>query len=547
MSDDLRIAEITLVNYRQYYGTVTIPFPEKSNAFSIIIGGNGYGKSNLWNAIHWCLFENEPHLKSGNTSIINNKYIKEQHQNKMITSVQIVMESGNKKYRIRRQIEGLLEEPLKYDKNDILMLSTEDKVPYGFEIINRDNSTLFQISENGGAWKTQSDTRSFERLVNQFIIPESLSHFFILDGEFLQDLFSKMSEIKSGITQISQIDVMEETLNSVMNAHIPKPSRIGREAEKIQAAIDQHEQYLRSEERGVVQKSRTQHIYGTEDRMHATGTPYKEDLETSIRNIKERIKEIDKEMSKSNIENKTMLKQQYNSKRGLKKEIEEKLKTAEKSLRESIVHNGPFILCKSSIERSTDLIRGEMTKGNLPNSSKRMFVKDLLNSEICLCGTSLSNGTDVRKSVEKQLERITGDTQYDLADKIRFHNEKFLENYDSTIQYINEYMDRIQKDGATLQILEDEIKDIEYKMPKDSEDYSMLIDEKNSLERERDEQLQELGRVKNDIKDHTRDHGDEIRRLRTVNARSDEEKKVHIAQRQVPPCAVKAACHEKTM
>ena len=36
-------------------------------------------------------------------------------------------------------------------------------------------------------------------LVRRLIIPENLSYFFVLDGEFLQELFDRLREIKSGI------------------------------------------------------------------------------------------------------------------------------------------------------------------------------------------------------------------------------------------------------------------------------------------------------------------------------------------------------------
>ena len=56
----MKIFEVEIENYRQYKGTNSISFsidPEKN--FTIIEGDNGGGKSNLMNAINWCLYGDE--------------------------------------------------------------------------------------------------------------------------------------------------------------------------------------------------------------------------------------------------------------------------------------------------------------------------------------------------------------------------------------------------------------------------------------------------------------------------------------------------------
>ena len=228
MRDELRISQITLNNYRQYYGKVTVEFTTKKNAFSILVGTNGAGKSNLWNAIHWCLFGIEPHLKSADKPpIINKKYLQEENNGLFETYVEIIMTAGNDKYRIKRSLEGLLH-GFERDNNGLIIMSNEDPVPSGFEIMNRDKSELFQISENGGAWKTQNNEHNFRNLVTEHIIPENLSKFFILDGEFLQDLFSEFENIKSGIDQISQINIVNKTIENARGIRFPLPPGVGK-------------------------------------------------------------------------------------------------------------------------------------------------------------------------------------------------------------------------------------------------------------------------------------------------------------------------------
>lgn len=58
----MRFNSIILKNYRQYRD-VTLAFPKiKKTDLHMIVASNGVGKTNLMNAINWCLYGDEPHL-----------------------------------------------------------------------------------------------------------------------------------------------------------------------------------------------------------------------------------------------------------------------------------------------------------------------------------------------------------------------------------------------------------------------------------------------------------------------------------------------------
>ena len=59
----MKIHKIELENYRQYRGEHTIELStDDAHNLSIILGANGAGKTNLLNAINWCLYGDEPSL-----------------------------------------------------------------------------------------------------------------------------------------------------------------------------------------------------------------------------------------------------------------------------------------------------------------------------------------------------------------------------------------------------------------------------------------------------------------------------------------------------
>ena len=112
MSEEIRFVKIEMKNYRQYYGTNKIEFVERDQGFTVIYGKNGEGKSNLLNAINWCLYEIEPHGIKENESnesdnlklpIVNTKYITEiNNGTKAEVKVDVWIKKGGTIYSITR-------------------------------------------------------------------------------------------------------------------------------------------------------------------------------------------------------------------------------------------------------------------------------------------------------------------------------------------------------------------------------------------------------------------------------------------------------------
>lgn len=94
----MRIESITLHNFRQFRGDVTINFEKAlGKDLHIILAKNGVGKTNILNAITWCLYYKESHLADPSISIcpLNANIINEAHSiNKKIdtVSVKLVLE-----------------------------------------------------------------------------------------------------------------------------------------------------------------------------------------------------------------------------------------------------------------------------------------------------------------------------------------------------------------------------------------------------------------------------------------------------------------------
>ena len=524
MRDEMRIEQITLNNYRQYYGKVVVRFAAKENEFSIVVGANGAGKSTRWNAIHWCLCNEEPHLKSDKKPpLINKKYLRENVGGFLTTYVEIIMVKGHDKYLIRRSLAGLLEH-LEKDDNGMIRLSKENPVPTGFFIQDRDKSELFQISRNSGAWETKNQSHDFRNLVHEHVIPENLAKFFILDGEFLQDLFGEFENIKSGIDQISQINVLNKTIEETRNVKFKQPKGAGKISE-ITENINMYERRLASEDKfGRKMYSDTKTVYGTEDSMHAMGNPRKDDLEKSINNMGKELTELGRKIADSNAKTKLEIKDRYANTRQKKKDAETELKTMIQNHIGSILASGPLIMCKPSLVAATASIKAEMDKGKLPNTYKRMMVGDLLAKNTCLCGTALENGTDARRHVEHEMERISDQVQYDIANDMRVNNERFLDGYDGMLQRLDQERESIRIKKKGLDSLSEEMQSLGRRLPENDSDYADMIKRHDELDALRGGYQRELGSYETEIRQWTEAKANETRRYQVAEKRGRENK-----------------------
>ena len=69
----MRIESIEIKNYRQYQN-VFFKFDKNTpNDIHVIIASNGVGKTNILNAVNWCLYGDEPHTSGTDSDVSTDK------------------------------------------------------------------------------------------------------------------------------------------------------------------------------------------------------------------------------------------------------------------------------------------------------------------------------------------------------------------------------------------------------------------------------------------------------------------------------------------
>lgn len=237
----MRIESIEIQNFRQYRN-LSFKFPHSNgeNDLHIIFANNGVGKTNVLNAITWCLYDTEMHLGDKNTAlaILNNQKVQELRTHlpeggSVIGEaiVKITFSSDDASEKILFQRVG------KFNVSTDAVISVDTK----FTIMHFIN----------GEWNSIESEEETLSLVKRNV-PEEIHEYIFFDGEHLENYFraGQSDNIKNGIEELTQAVIIEKAeaafnnyLTGVLNPQIANSSvkdisTAQKELDKIQEAID---------------------------------------------------------------------------------------------------------------------------------------------------------------------------------------------------------------------------------------------------------------------------------------------------------------------
>ena len=509
MSTEYKIVEVRLNNYRQYYGDTMVRLTSQNDRFAAIIGNNGAGKSNLLNAINWCFFHKEPHTQQRKgLPIINIKCIEEaEEESRIDMSVSVILEQGTTKYNISRRLAVIKHVLEKEPDGEYRMTDLEDclnasaPVPVGLEKILNLSTSTFQRSKNGGPWEDQTKSHDFESVVNQ-ILPEPLSKFFLLDGEFLEKFFEGKQSINEGVKQISQLNVLEETLSHMTRVKSSVRNNYDdHTVNKLEDKIKLHEKWLQSVDDNGNEELVDEVIPGTDVQYHKNGEPREKDLNSALTYLNtERINIRNKLYEQGKKSNADLHKEKTELLNKLDIDNEE-LDEIVKQQRDLLINESPKIMLNLALKTTINMVKVEIEKGKLPNHSKIVFADDLLLKERCICGTSLKIGTDARDNVESMRASVYDDVDLDLANDIKYSNERYVGKMTEIEKMIGKNTLKIDELGNGLRKIHEKISVIEGDIVEDSDDqYLQLTQQGQRVDRDYSKVQSELIEIRSEIR-----------------------------------------------
>jgi len=240
----MRITDIYISNYRQYQ-EIHLDFPKnKEHDLHVIIAQNGIGKTNLLNAINWCLYGDEPHLGDAGKSLPKfNLEAKKQNLSNGITKAEIVVkiiaEDEKQHLEFSRSLLVKLDDYYEYEPDFRVSITP----PTGDTVIN--------------------GNKEAEDCVDRYM-PKKIRQYFYFDGEQLHNYFTgdNNTNIKETIHAISQVDIVtrvKERLTKIISDKAKGPGKGDEELDRVNKDISEYENKINEIEH---------HISSLEDQIH---------------------------------------------------------------------------------------------------------------------------------------------------------------------------------------------------------------------------------------------------------------------------------------
>ena len=215
----MRFSSVKIRNYRQYR-EVDIEFAKTTNYdMHAIIATNGAGKTNLLNAVNWCLYGDEPHLQNKNEAltICNLDAIadaEEMGEENCVVTVTINAEHGDKEYVFERT----------------QTVRVKSKFPTSAPTL-----TVKYYDDDGNLLIVEGDEAN--EIVESHV-PRRIREYFFFDGEQLSNYFRDTGEskhIKDSIHEIAQVNILTAAKNHLESIRKAYEKQCGSNAPEIQS------------------------------------------------------------------------------------------------------------------------------------------------------------------------------------------------------------------------------------------------------------------------------------------------------------------------
>jgi DNA sulfur modification protein DndD len=418
--DFISFLSIEIFNYRQYKN-IKLQFEKKEYDVHLIVASNGVGKTNLLNAINWCLYGDEPHVSGSNITIdtslnklpiCNIKALDERKYSDEETcpvSVSIVAEDNDNKYVFERSIDV-----------NVITRNQVGKDRFGVKKVNSKGEVVFL------------DDDSALELINRFL-PKSIREYFYFDGERLLNYFdnstSKSANIKDSIYEISQVNVIDK-VESHLNEFIKKYSK---KIKKLSPEL---------EKKGAIYEDLLEKVKNKKMEI--------EELKVQIQKSKEQIKLKNDFINgtESVVEDNI----RYNQNKDRILFLEEKLETANFELIKFVRYYSKLLFLYDCNLNTSKYINKHTSNSNVNPVISMGLIKDSLEEHKCrICGSELND------SAEEYLEKLVNTVNSNKTVEKMFE----IKNDIKRSLVIENYENDKEKCFKDISIIKDEISDLE--------------------------------------------------------------------------------------
>lgn len=428
----MRIESIEIENFRQYRKEkFTFPHVKGKKDIHVIIGENGEGKTNILNALTWCLYGEELHLGDKNTALdnINSQYVDElrkRNQKNGCAKVTVVMsvDDGEKVTFMREGHYSINQSKIQKHKSVVMVTYKKGE---DFEYSDKDLDYAIQVSR---------------------YVPKEINEYIFFDGELMDQYFKseQRGNIESGIKNLTKASVIEKTKNSLNS-------------------------YARLEIAPVLRSDG--------DKKVSLAQANLESIENNYKNQQEKVGIIVKQIqnAKTEVERLTgiihgldNLKEKTDRLAFLEEEsdrLKEELRKYNKDMMEFVRQNYVYIALYPALKEFKNYIDKQESNGNLPPKIDKRLVESIRESKVCaVCGNVLD--TEHLQHVLAILRKLEVSTATSAA----------LNRASSAL---NSFFDKIKQYPKEKEKLIRNKKDLQIRVANNEEEYRKMSNELRSI------------------------------------------------------------------
>lgn len=320
----------------------------------MIIGENGEGKTNILNALTWCLYGEELHLGDKNTAInkINSQYVQElrnHSQKNGETKVTVVMsiEDGGKITFMRTALYSITQSNVIETKQDVIAIA----------------------NENGGN-KIIEKKDDYEMYVSRYV-PKEINEYIFFDGELMDQYFKseKRGNIESGIKDLTKATTIEKTKNALNS-------------------------YAKTEIAPILKSNGDSRVSEAQANLESE-QKRRDDQQEKVGLILGQIKKAEEEIEKltGKIQGFDTLKDKTDRLEELEEEsdtLKRRLMKLNEDLYEFVRQNYIYFALFPALKEFRNYIQSQESKGNLPPKIDKRLIQSIIDSKECaVCGNHL--------------------------------------------------------------------------------------------------------------------------------------------------------------
>jgi len=470
----MKIESIKFKNFRQYRDAkIDFSYMPEDRCITIIQGPNGGGKTNIMNAITWCLYGKELHLgdKYKGLPIINTITLKKLVPNQIIdVIVEITMIDNRRNMIFRRTLD--------YKKLPGKLQSEPIKTPGARYETEGKLEVFYQAGRN---W----DLAAQPKYRVQRLLPQAIQEYFFFDCERLNTYFQNPypERIKDEVFKISQLGVFQEVITHLEKRQSifarqtkdanPKAAEIRTLADKKKEDLVELEEKLTKLKKQRIESETLEREL--EEKLKTF--PYKGD---EVRQLQNRRESIERELAS----------------------LDNELSDLKQDQLDYLMNMCPFIFCHDAISDAIKIMSEKTGRGEIPPDIKTSFLERLLDEGACICNTDIPKGSDARQAIEQLLKHC--DEIDELSNEIIVENN----NLSRMLNQLNTFQEKQPKYGRDIKKKEARSLDLNKDLKRISEQLEGMDDEKiKVLERryqmvksKKEDIIENIGRLKSSQK-----------------------------------------------